>query len=230
MKELFNNVALIFFITAIMLGCASGGGQGTRIDNIPMYGQPEVERPALLKKADQDFIDKATSKFGSREQASKAWAVQGDKFMEELNFDYAMRRYNQSWLLDPNNYHPYWGFARITLNQDKVDESINFFKKAESLIDDTYQKPALLSDMGSAYTYKGEYEPSYFIEANKKFAESIDLDPSYKEVWRRWAFSLYKQGDYQGAWEKVEKAESIGARPFSETFISNLESKLPRPK
>ncbi len=29
-------------------GCATN--HGTRIDNIPMYGQPKVERPEFLKK------------------------------------------------------------------------------------------------------------------------------------------------------------------------------------
>ena len=96
-----------------MNGCASPTG-GQRIDNIPMYGQPEITRPDFLKKADEDFIAKASGGFGGdRKAASDAWIAQADKYMREENLDYAMRRYNQAWLLNPDSYKPYWGFARV---------------------------------------------------------------------------------------------------------------------
>jgi len=85
----------------VLSGCVSGGG--TRIDNFPMYGQPGIERPEFLKKADAEFIEKAVSGIGSREDASEVWWHEADRYMNEGNLDYAMRRYNQSWLLNPNN-------------------------------------------------------------------------------------------------------------------------------
>jgi tetratricopeptide (TPR) repeat protein len=195
-----------------------------------MYGQPEIERPAILKMADADFIDKASNGlFGSKEEASKFFYAQAEKFMAEGNLDFAMRRYNQSWLLNPNNYQPYWGFARVLIQQGQIDDGLPYFKKAEKLIDDPYQKVALLSDMGSAYSYKGQTTPSYFDKANKKFSESVELDPNYANAWRRWAFSLYKQGNYADAWHKVRKVESLNARPFSRAFLAELASKSPRP-
>ena len=216
---------------AVMLGFLSGStsADGARIDSFPLYGQPEVERPAFLKQADEAFIEKAVSGFGSREKASQAWFAEGERLMGRGNLDVAMRRYNQAWLLNPDNYGPYWGFARILLEQDKLEDSIRFFEKAETLIDDLYQKVALLSDMGSAYTYKGKQVPRYFSQANAKFSESTGLDPGYGNAWRRWAYSLYEQGDYRGAWEKVNRAESAHARPFPDSFIAKLKSKMPRP-
>lgn len=214
-------------VSLFLLACANGGGE--RIDTIPMYGQPEIERPDFLKKADEEFIRQASGGFESREEASKAWFSQGETYLSEGNLDFAMRRYNQSWLLDPTNYEAYWGFARVLLELDQVDEAIKHFETAESLIEDPYNKVALLSDMGSAYMYKGIESPEYFSKANEIFSESVALDPSYPNSWRRWAFSLFRQGDYKGAWEKVEKAESLNARPFSPQFISALEAKMPRP-
>src|SRR5437773_459917 len=125
-----------------------------RIDNIPMYGQPAIPRPELLKKADEDFIKNATAGSGSREAASKASFSEGEKFMNKGNLDYAMRRFNQSWLLNPNNYQPYWGFGRVMVAQGKFDEAIEYFEKAKQLIDDQYQKAGLLSDTAVAYSWK----------------------------------------------------------------------------
>jgi tetratricopeptide (TPR) repeat protein len=212
---------LIFAISMGVLGCMPPGA--VRIDNVPMYGQPEAERPEILKKADEDFIKQASAGFGSREEASKAWWLVGEKFMSEGNLDFAMRRYNQSWLLNPDNYQPYWGFGRVSLAHGKVDEAIRFLEKAEELNDDAYQKVALLADMGTAYTHKD------FAKANAKFAESIKLEANYPDAWKRWAISLYMQGDYKGAWDKFIKAESHGAT-FPPKFIAELEAKMPRPK
>lgn len=229
-----KRIMLAIFSVILIQGCVSAGG--TRIDNIPMYGQPDVQRPEMLKKADEDFIKEATKGFGSRKEASRAWHVQAEKFMNEGNFDYAMRRYNQSWLLDPQNYQPYWGFARILMEQNKFDEAIRHLEKSKSLIDDQYQKVALLSDIGAAYSHKaisienGNSKLQYFQTANQYFAESTSLDQNYSESWRRWAYSLYEQGNYPETWEKIKKARSIGARPFPEAFINAINAKMPEPK
>lgn len=222
-----GNILAALAIVVSITGCFSTGG--TRIDNIPMYGQPEIERPAHLLKADEDFVNSVESGLGTREEASKIWWAQGEKFMSQGNLDFAMRRYNQSWLLNPNNYQPYWGFARVQLEKGNIDDALKYLEKAESLIDDPYQKVALLADMGSAYTVKGTTDSSYFAKANSKFSKSIKLDPKYPNSWRRWAFSLYEQRRYSDAWEKVDKAEALKARPFPQGFLSALSEKLPRP-
>src|SRR4029450_7180882 len=100
--HLKNSLSVLF--VAIAAGSSYGAppSSGTRIDNIPMYGQPEIVRPDSLKQADEDFVAKVVAGFGSREKASEAWYTQADEFMRQGNLDLAMRRYNQSWLLNPN--------------------------------------------------------------------------------------------------------------------------------
>jgi tetratricopeptide (TPR) repeat protein len=223
-KYPYAAIALLILLTA----CVST--EQTRIDNVPMYGQPEIKRADHLKKADQDFINKVVSGIGTREEASELWWSQAENYMNQGNLDYAMRRYNQSWLLNPNNYQPYWGFARVQLEKGKVDEALKYLEKAELLIGQSSLKAALWVDMGSAYTVKGAEDHSYFEMANTKFAQSTELDPTYPDAWRSWAYSLYKQGKYSETWDKVTKAESLNARPFPKAFLTSLANKLPRPK
>jgi tetratricopeptide (TPR) repeat protein len=219
----------------LLASCATPDAQ--RIDNIPMYGQPAIQRPEALKKLDEDFINQATAGLGSREAASKAWAAQADKFMSQGNLDYAMRRYNQSWLLNPNNYQPYWGFGRVLFEQGKLDEGIEYFEKAKLLVDDPYQKVALLSDTGSAYSHKADSLPvdkreeraRSFELANRQFTESTKLDSTYANSWLRWAHSLYMEGRYVNSWEKLKKARSLGAKETS-VFLEALQEKMPEPK
>lgn len=216
----------------LITACASPGG--VRIDNIPMYGQPKVERPAALKQADEDFIKEVSATIPDRKKASKIWWAQAEKFMTQGNIDYAMRRYNQSWLLDPDNYQPYWGFARVSLEQGKTVQAIELLNKAKGLINDPFQEVALLADTGTAYTVIaetaiGEEKENYFSLANENFVASTKLDPNYANSWRRWAFSLYEQGKYSEAWAKVKRARELNARPFPDSFISALSQKQPEP-
>ena len=223
----FIVVIVSSLVLAVLAGCASS--PVIRVDNIPMYGQPFIERSKQQINADLEFITSATENHASREQASQAWWAQGETFMSEGNLDYAMQRYNQSWLLNPDNYQPYWGFARVMVAKGKVDDAINYLLTAEILIKDPSQKVALFAVMGSVYTLKGKQIPRYFAEANKKFEECVALDPSYPSTWRRWAYSLFEQGNYMDAWEKVLKTQSLDTQPFPTNFISALESRFPRP-
>ncbi len=68
----FLSVALV---GVMLIGCQTT--DTVRIDNIPMYGQPEVVRPASLRQADEDFVKEAMKGFSSRREASTAWWRQG---------------------------------------------------------------------------------------------------------------------------------------------------------
>lgn len=227
----------IFALLFSLSGCATVPAE-QRIDNLPMYGQPNIPRPDAFMKADEDFIKQAASGFGgSREVASKAWSAEADKFMSERNLDYAMRRYNQSWLLNPNNYQPYWGFSRIMLERDKVDEAIEYLEKAIKLCDDPYQKVGVISDTATAYSYRAASIPEnmpeertrYFKLANQRFVESTTLDPKYGNAWLRWSHSLYREGKYADAWEKLKVARSLGVNA-TEVYLKNISQKMPEPK
>ena len=103
------------------------------------------------------------------------------------------------------------------------------------MIDDKYQKVALLADIGATYTNlaqsgSAEEKSRLFTLANTNFSEATALDSSYGNAWRRWAISLYEQSDYAGAWEKVKAAKANNARPFPPAFLQALEQKLPEPR
>ena len=244
MKTILKSIGLYLtvFLSIILLGCGTTTTTGTRIDNIPMYGQPTIQRPDVLKRADEDFIKQASDLTGgSREKASQALFGEGNRFMNERNLDFAMRRYNQSWLLNPNNYQPYWGFGQVMIELNKFDEAIQYLEKSLQLfelIDGQSEKPGLIATFGMAYSAQAMCIPNdklpekkrLFLLADKYFDEGTTLDPTHEEIWRRWAFSMYAQEDYSGAWEKVKQARIHNAWPSSPIFLRALEQKMPEPK
>lgn len=241
MKRIFCLTLFLIpsLLTALLFANCATVPIEQRIDYKPMYGQPDIPRPEYMKKTDEDFIKTASGGFGgNRKDASLAWMAEAERFMQKGDLYNAMRRYNQSWLLNPDSFLPYWGFGRVMLERHEFNESIKYFEKATQLIDDEFQKPALLSDVGAAYSFKAQSIPvinqaerkKYFEIANQNFEKSSKLDKSYSEVWRRWAYSLYEEGNYSEAWEKVKKARAVGATPMPEKFISALSGKSPEPK
>ena len=232
----YTFVGLGSFALLLLGGCAAGPSH-EGIENVPMYGQPEIPRSEFTRKADEEFIASATAGAGSREKASEMWVTQGDNFLNSGNPDFATRRYNQSWLLNPTNYKSFWGFGRAMLEKGKFDESIKHFEHAMALIQDQFQKPALLTDFGTAYSLKANsLRPSesgprayFFLLANKKFEEAIQLDSTYTNSLSSWAMSLYREGEYAQSWKKVKEAQRKNAA-LPPSFLRALENRMPEPQ
>ena len=204
--------------------CVSEAG-ASRFDRIPMYGQPEISRSKALKRADEAFIAEASAGFGGdRAAASRAWYAEAERFFRERDFDSAMQRYNQAWLLDQENYQPFWGFARVAVQDDRLKEALQHFETSIELCGDEYQKVALLSDAAMVNAYAGEFQ-----RANSLFAESTAMDPNYDRSWYRWSQSLFLEGNYPEAWVKLRRAEALGAN-VSDAYLRDLRKKLPEPE
>ncbi len=235
-----RKIAYLALATGLLplAGCASISSVQQTNDQLPMYGQPAITRSDDLKKADDEFIKQSIIPIGTQETASKVWNAQGNAYMNRGNVELAMRRYNQSWLLNPNNYQPYWGFGRVTLQRGKFDEAIGYFEKAKQLCDDQFQKVALLSDAGTAYAVKAEKTDKgnvaertrLYALAYDHFKQSVAMDPKYDNSWRNWAWTLHLEGKDAEAGEKIKEARSVVGHKFPPEFLRDLEQKLQEPK
>ncbi len=227
-------VALIFCVPL------PGYGNSTvPINLMPMYGYPAIEKTDQQKEADEQFIKTVVAESGSREKASRGFAAWGWKDRQKGDMANAMRRFNQSWLLNPNSYLPYWGFGALLLAQGKPAVAATHFERALTLIDEEGEKPRLLTDTARAYSMLGGdittttdkvKSEEYFEKANALFNEALKLDSKYGNAYRAWALSLYKQGNYEKAWELVKKSRAMGGSDFDPKFIHALTREMSEPK
>lgn len=221
-------------VAVLVSGCAHAPSS-PRIDNEPMYGQPAIPRDKVLQELDAKFIRDAVAGLGNRERASDVWWAQAEEYFANGNFDYAMRRYNQSWLLNPDSFKPFWGFARVYAQLGPIESAIEYFEKALSMCRDDYQKPALLADFGSALVIKAdrqvlEARKEGFAKADALIRQAIALDPSYGNAYKRLAMSLYRQDRLEEAWLMVEQAEKRSETIMPAGFLKALQQKMPRPR
>jgi tetratricopeptide (TPR) repeat protein len=173
---------------------------------------------------------------GSRETASDIWWRQAEVLFAQRNFDLAMRRYNQAWLLNPKSFRPYWGFARVLVERGRAEEAIRHFDRALELIDSDFQKPALLADTANACTLLGQKSVSpedareNYKRAGALLSQAIAIDPEYGNAYKRLAFLLYDQKEYAGAWAQVKLARARKDVYFPRAFMDDLSRMMPEPQ
>jgi len=230
-----KSLAPFFLFITLLAGCASVERGDPNIAVTPMYGQPEIPRSEAMKKADADFVAKATAvSGGDRKAASVAWALQAGKFFNAGDRIKAMLRYNQAWLLDENNYLVYWGYGRVQDSIDRQDDAIKYLQQAIALCSDNYQLPGIYSDLGVVLARKAYVMPAdsaderaaLFAEADAAIQKSIQLNPNYGNNWRVWCISLVYQGRYKEAAEKLNKAQELGANKLPDSIAQKLSENL----
>lgn len=231
-------VLLLLCIALLLTGCVTVA-EKEAFESQPMYGQPEQVRPDYLKWEDASFIKQTSQRYqGDVKRASREWTIKGNELLRYGDVEGAMRKFNQAWLLDDSNYQVYWGFGQVLVIKDELPEAKRYLWKAYELIDDPFQKPALLTDLATIVSLQGDALPAaktaerdaLFLRANDYFEKVLELDASFFPVWQRWAQSLYREGNYGAAWEKIHAAKARGVKQFSKRFIEQLSAKHPEPR
>ena len=222
-------------LLSLMLLSAMGvsHAQKTRIDEAPMYGGMDRSAIPELKAADDKLIADTTQQWGSREKASLAFADQGFRFYARDQLDMAMRRFNQAWLLDPNNPHAYWGFGAVLHDQDRMCDAMSHYEKALSF---NHYISGLYPDAGRAISLCGvqnkalsdEERQKLFTRADALYREAAEKDQNKGYVYVSWATVNYWRSDYAQSWRAVKKAQEHGAQ-LPPRFLSMLKTKMAEP-
>ncbi len=99
------------------------------INELPMYG--EYEKTEWQKEVDEQFFARVLPRFDAdREAAAEYFARIGWNFYGEGKKSAAIMRFNQAWLLNPENQHALWGFAVISMERGKLESAIRFYEMA----------------------------------------------------------------------------------------------------
>ena len=225
-------------LLALLAGCGTpSAGTSSRIpiDQVPMYGGMDRSAYPDLKRADEELIAGAVASLGSRRDASNAWVNRGFELYRKDDNPGAMRRFNQAWLLDPDNPEAYWGFASVLNDQGRFCESV---KMVELAFSKGSIQPGFLPDAGAVYAgctmdaaVDAETKRRYAARSDELFAEAM-AQPSVLKDYAlvQWTRALYFRGDYRGAWEKVARYRRETGREFDPVMLRELNAKLPEPK
>ena len=225
----FLHVTAVAFLIVLLSACATPSK--VDISLLPMYG--DVQKTEKQKQADEIYLKTMDANFSSRRAASQSAAKAGWGFLRKRDLNTAMRRFNQSWLLDPNYYEAYAGFAQILDIQGNFQGASKMAEKAMNLGPADYR---LMCDAASAH---GKYalsiennseEKAKYLKKSASVCEHAALiHPDGSCIYFNWAITLFHMGEYLEAWQKVKKLEDLGYG-HRKYFIDDLSRKMPRPK
>lgn len=232
LSSLFLLIAITFLSGC--LATTSPKKQQSRIDEVPMYGGMDRSQIPEIRAADAKFISDVSAQFGSRERASNLWVTQGFRFYQENNLGLAMRRFNQAWLLNPENPEVYAGFASVLNDQAKHCEAMDMMDKALAMNPPTFQ--GIYTDAGLITVLCGLRDSSHSPErgaellalADTRYKKAEEVEPDKNYLYDSWARTYYWREQYQEAWNIVAKQRALGGKP-NELFIKLLKAKMTEP-
>jgi len=217
----------VLLTAAVTLGATLARADDRNL--LPKYGSlPKTE---WQKAADAKFIAAIDQQYhGDRNKASADLAARGWQYLAEQNFDDAMRRFNQAWLLNNNNGTALWGMAAIQAGSGKFDESLKLFAEAEKFVGSDIN---FSTDYAKALAMAGASlkNDDMLKDAFVRFELLYQKAPQNTMNLQNWAIALFSQGKYSEAWAKVKLAEATPNKDeLDPRFLAALKSRMPRPK
>lgn len=215
-------------IAALAAGAASG--EAVPIDQVPQYGGMDRSADPVLRAGDEQFIEGTTKAFGSREKASAAFSLRGRILYQEDKNDQAMRRFNQAWLLDPNNFEAYWGFGMVLFDQKKHSQAVKWFEKAHSL---NPEHPEVRGDLVLAHAaaamdpaLSAGAKQASFDKSNELFERFRSDNKEHPYLYYTYARALAIQERFALALEMLEKYKSLGGRIRNDALENGLRQRV----
>jgi tetratricopeptide (TPR) repeat protein len=170
-------LSLILFL---ILGFTSCDSKAQQPDNTkPMYG--EVPKSSEHISIDNDFIKESIRQYGTIDSTVYVYTDYAWRYFYNNDLKTAMKRFNQSWLLNPEHPDSYFGFAALLEMNGNKNDSQRFYKLGFEKDINKSRAVICFQRIADCKEQLKDYEGT--IEAYMKIAE---LDPenslSYKKI------------------------------------------------
>lgn len=199
-KTFFSLFLITFFFQYAYSQCPEG------INLLPMYGE-KIKCPEQVE-SDKKFLAEIDKIFKSRHEASKAFSSKAWEFFNRNDLQTAMKRFNQSWLLDNNNYESYWGFANIRGKQNQLEEAKKLFDLAKKL-NPTNSNFFISSASTLGGLYNKTNNKSVLQNMIIDLEKAIKIDPENALAYAELAAAYMTLNDKIKAKENLKKAEKL---------------------
>ena len=164
---------------------------------IPMYG--DAAKSKTLKESDAAYIASIEKSGKSRRDVAKEVMRTGWAAYQKGDLKTAIRRFNQAWLLDPENGDAYHGFALISTVRDKNStDAEKFFRIALS-------KPGVNE---AAYVSYGRFLwlVGRLDESLAQLQKALEVSAAAHNARSEIAMVYYKKKDFANACEFARRA------------------------
>ena len=198
---------------------------------MPKYGNRH-KNPKMVA-SDSAFVAQTLAAIPDRRKASNALVDHGFELLRTGDMKAAMFRFNQAYLVEPDNAEIYRGYGAFFVALDRSTEAaVNF--QAGLALDSTNSR--LMTDMAAVFL--GEYydqkasdtarADQFLHGATTLLEHAVKYDPNSTEAAFRLAVCYFQKGDCEQAWRLYDQCEALGGKDLMGTFTGELERKCPR--
>ena len=182
----------------------------------PMYEKHKNSESTAFTDENEGLLDKAIRTFGTKEHASEGYTEKGFDHYSNNEFNKSMKRFNQAWLLNPNNPYPYLGFALLMNVNKQSCDAYDMFKLAN---EKGIKENGFLADY--AYTTSQCAVTKDKDEKERLFKRSNDLHEQATQtpnkrllayVYHSWAKSYFLQENIDKTNEMIDASKSLGGK------------------
>lgn len=195
---------------------------------LPMYGNEDRGKNPDFIAQDDELIKKATTTFGTREHASEGYVEHGFDHYSSNELNKSMNRFNQAWLLNPENPYPYLGFALLLNKQEQSCDAYKMFKLAnkKGINENGFLADYAYTTSQCASLKKDNERKKLFNVANTLYEKAIQTPNTrlLAYVYHSWAKSYYLQGDFIKSNEMIEQSRKLGGT-IDSSLLQALEKK-----
>jgi len=170
--------------------------------NAPIAEQPFfgfADKTPEQRQADAKFIADVTAAAGSKDKAFDAIMLRGWKAVTANRPSEAARRFNQAYLLSPEQSSVYHGFATV------AQARFNDFDFAEELFKLARKQPAPLKALNADYG-RVLLMAKRTKDAQPVLEQAVIDTPDFGDAWATLAFARMKNGDNAGACAAADEA------------------------
>jgi len=140
-----------------------------------------------------------------------------------------MRRFNQAWLLAPDNVMALWGMALVEMGRSRAKSSLELFREAALRMPSNIELQVGAASAKSVVANETG-DQTLNEEAWADFKRINEADPTNSLILEAWAASYFFSQRYKDAWDVVTLAEKTpGASRLDDRFIQALGRRMPRP-
>ena len=213
-----------FFISLFILMSISTKAE-VESKYLPMFGGEDRTR----NSDDMQFIYEATLTFNNRRDASEGYVERGFDLYSENKFDKSIARFNQAWLLNPNNPNVYLGFGLVLDKQNKPCQAASMFKTAN---EKGLEQSGFFADYAHinsvcALTKKQKEKEQLLSYSEQLYQKAIDTPNRRFQAYayQNWAKTYVLQKKYLLANDKLMQAKQLGGI-INNDLLENIQANL----
>jgi len=217
MKRLWIAIAASLLLTA-----AAASADPLPTNQLPMYGGRA--KTEAMKSADADFIASMEKQGLSRAEGARQMLKLGWTAWAKRDMATAMARFNQAWLLDPENGNVYHGFALVgAVRGDAPSDVEPLFRLATSK---RRVDAEAFVDYGYFLASESRLDAS-LLQLNK----ALEVSATARNARSNIAFVYYLKNDFASSCVWVQRAAANGDRmeaAFPEDICARADKPLDR--